>query len=134
MTKEKFNTWLKLWRIGLAPDPEILALIVDVPARNSEFYSTILPKAESLCDLGLAMSDRRKHDGITLEQTRCWIGPAEVVREFEETVKIEIDRLKHDLSNEAAQYMGLRYWIIEEGTLASKEWRERWQRSESTVD
>ena len=137
MTKEKFNTWLKLWRIGLAPDPEVLALIIDVPNRHVDFYDRITSQFERLSEMGLTLSSRRNQDSNIMDYTRCWIGPSDVVREFEALVKLEIDRVKKQgdaLSNEAAQYMGLRYWIIEDGTLAAKEWRETWQRSESAVD
>lgn len=137
MTKEKFNTWLKLWRIGLAPDPEVIALIIDVPNKHTDFYDRVMGQFERLSEIGLTLSSRRNRDSNIMDYTRCWIGPSEVVREFEALVKLEIDRVKNQNdchSDTATQYMGLRYWIIEDGTLAAKEWREKWQRSESIVD
>ena len=130
--RSNWDNWLKLWRIGLAPNPDILALLVDVSSDKTDFYATLEKKARELERWGLIEGRRRNQDSAVSDHTRYWLGPSDAVVEFEEAVKLEIENLKQLQSGrnyaelkDSKGYFGFRYWIVSDGQLALKEWSDK---------
>jgi hypothetical protein len=132
MNRTKFNTWLKLWRLGLAPDPEIVSTILDVSSEETEFYEAISKKAEELQPIGLIRGAKGLDDPIPMSN-QYWIGPEEATDLFTSFVNSKLTDLKKKHShrnfvdNEA--YMGFRYWSVSGGERPLAEWRSYWTES-----
>jgi hypothetical protein len=129
MNQQKFNTWLKLWRLGLAPDPDIVSTILDVDRAETEFYERISAKAEELRPIGLIRGTKGLDDPLPMSN-QYWIGPEEATEHFTEFVNLQVEELKkrnghrNFVANEA--YMGFRYWAVSGGERPLAEWRAYW--------
>jgi hypothetical protein len=133
MNQQKFNTWLKLWRLGLAPDPEIVSTILDVSTDETEFYERVSKKAEELAPFGLISGTKGLDDPLPMSN-QYWIGPDEVTGEFTAFVNLEITKLKRKYPDrflkENVAYMGFRYWAVSGGERPLDEWRNHWEQPE----
>ena len=129
MNQQKFNTWLKLWRLGLAPDPEIVSTILDVSQDETKFYERISKKAEELAPLGLIRGTKGLDDPLPMSN-QYWIGPDEVTGEFTAFINLEIVKLKrkypYRFLKDNVAYMGFRYWAVAGGERPLAEWRAYW--------
>jgi hypothetical protein len=129
MNQQKFNTWLKLWRLGLAPEPEIVSTILDVSQDETEFYEIVSKKAEELEPFGLIRGTKGLDDPLSMSN-QYWIGPDEVTGEFTAFVNLEITKLKRKYPDrflkENVAYMGFRYWAVAGGERPLAEWRAHW--------
>jgi hypothetical protein len=105
--------------MGLAPEPDIRAVIVDVPLSNRDFYQKLIEVAESLKSRGLIYGFRS--ESPYADPTRHWIGPAEAAQEFSEAARALISELD---SQEAPQ--ACRCWVLDNSQRAMEEWTSRW--------
>lgn len=109
MDQAKFKKWLWLWRQGLAAEPEIQALIVEVSTGStglSEFMAQVQPIAEELQSIGLIAGSRSDL------ATQYWMGPDWAIGQLRERVE--------------PFTAGLRCWTIGGGNSTRKEWFDYW--------
>lgn len=129
MSKDKFTAWLRLWRLGLVCDPNIVATIMDVSRAETWFYDLLSEKAEELSEIGLIRGTKGLDDPIPMDNI-YWLGPDEVIDQFEEYVDLQLAELKARNSHrnfvEGEAYMGFRYWSVSGGERSLAEWRAHW--------
>jgi hypothetical protein len=109
MDQDKFKKWLWLWQQGLAEEPEIQALLIEVPTDETErsrLMAQIQPIAEELQQIGLIAGAR------PYQVTEYWTGPDWAISQLNARVKPLIS--------------GLRCWTIGGGTRNPKEWFDHW--------
>ena len=129
MNLQKFNTWLKLWRLGLAPDPDIVATIVDVSREEKWFYKRLKDLAEELQPMGLIQGKKSLEAPLHLTD-RYWLGPEDVSAQFTEQLNELLNELKtrnrHRNFFKGEAYQGFRYWSVSGGGQALEDWRLYW--------